>query len=86
MSINFNQPIDDSDQEFVRKFLKDDLVALDKRTALFNTETFDTADVGERIAEKTHQAVTIEVNHMGETKTMSDGTKYQVTAEGWVKL
>lgn len=57
----------------------DDLVALDGRTALFTID-------GQHITEMKQQAVTVEVNEIGEIKTMSDGTRYEVTAEGWVKL
>jgi len=39
-----------------------------------------------KIANTARQPVSVELNEQGEIKTMSDGTKYQVTPSGWKKI
>jgi len=39
-----------------------------------------------KIANAAKQPVSIELNDLGEVKTMQDGTKYEVTPNGWKRI
>jgi hypothetical protein len=59
---------------------------MDETKILFN----DVLKIDQRkmtaLANAAKQPVTIEFNEEGEVKEMSDGTKYRVTPNGWVKI
>ncbi len=85
MSMNFEKPLTDENQSFLREFIGEDLVALDEKTALFNTRNVNQRAVG-HIAKMVNQVVTVEINEPDEIKTLSDGSEYQVTPQGWKKI
>jgi len=85
MSMNFNKPLTEDNQSFLREFMGEDLVALDQSKALFDTRPINQQAV-KHIANELNQVVTVELNEPGEIKTMSDGTRYEVTPDGWKKL
>jgi len=85
MSINFNEPVNDEAVELVRKeFSK--MVTHDRKTFLFDGMTEIKQSTIKKIANAAKQPVTIEINGDGDIKTLSDGTRYQVTPQGWRKL
>ena len=83
MSIQFERPITEGQQDMVRKLLKTDLV--DDKTALFDAMTVHQQDM-KKLANETKQVVSVELNSPGDIKTMSDGTQYKATPQGWVKI
>lgn len=85
MSMNFDRPISEEHQDFIKKLMGDQVEALDDRTTLLNTAFIDQKKMS-AIANKTNQVVTVEINEPDEIKTMSDGTRYKVTPHGWVKV
>ena len=85
MSMNFDRPLTDEQQQVFREFMGDRVEAMDKSTALLNTRNFVGSEMSD-LARKLNQVVTLEMNEPGEIKTLSDGSRYQVTPEGWRKL
>ena len=85
MSMNFEKPLTDENQEFLREFIGEDIVALDEKTVLFRTRNVNQQAVS-HIADMVNQVATVEINGLGEIKTLSDGSQYQVTAHGWKKI
>ena len=85
MSMNFNKPLSEENQSFIRDFMGDDLVALDQNKALFNAGQVNQQAL-KHIANELNQVVEIEANAPSEIKTMSDGSRYQVTLQGWKRL
>jgi hypothetical protein len=85
MSISFNQPLSEEGQRLLnelfgkpkasdgRSFLYDDIVEINQK------------DMKE-LANKAQQPATVELHGEGKIKTMADGTQYQVTRRGWVKV
>lgn len=68
-----------------KEFMGDRLEAMDRKMALLNTREFVGSEMS-NMARKLNQVVTVELNELGEIKTLSDGTRYQVTPSGWKKL
>lgn len=85
MSVNFEKPLSDEQQEIVKEFFGADFAAGDDRTALINSTKFYQREMSD-MARKLNQVVTLELNEPGEIITLSDGSRYQVTPEGWRKL
>lgn len=85
MSMNFEKPLTDENQEFLREFIGEDIIALDEKTVLFKTRNVNQQAVS-HIAKMVNQVATVEINEPDEIKTLSDGSQYQVTPQGWKKL
>ena len=85
MSMNFDDPMQPETKQRIKKLFGDGLTAIDDHTALFeNTQLVRDELKAALQAEK--QPVSVEIHEDGDIKTMSDGTRYQVTKRGWVKL
>ncbi len=84
MSLNFENPLDAEQQKIVDELIGDSLVARDERTALFQHRTFAQKEMS-KLANRLEQPVVMEINDIGDEKTMLDGTKYLCTAKGWRK-
>ena len=84
--MQFQEPMNDETAEKIEKMFGPG-VPMDARTALINDidRRLDYQNMKE-IANTAKQPVTISVVHEGEIKTLSDGTQYQVTPRGWIKL
>ena len=85
MSVNFEKPLSDEQQEIVKEFFGERLETMDEQTALLNTNQLFGNEMC-NLARELNQVVTAELNQGGEIKTLSDGSRYQVTPEGWRKL
>lgn len=85
MSMNFQNPINKEDQDFLKEFFGDKLEAVDEKTALINTQSFHQSEM-KKIANRLNQPVEVELNDVDDIKTMADGTRYKVTPTGWIKL
>jgi len=85
MSIQFDKPITEEHQEFIREVMGRQVEVLDDSLMLLKSGIIDQKKMKE-IANETNQVVTVELNEPGEIKTMSDGTRYQVTSRGWRKI
>ena len=85
MSISFDEPMNDDAREMVKEMFKDEIQAMDERTALLNRIELRQKALSE-LANAAGQPVTAEVHPVGHVKTMSDGTRYEVTAGGWRRL
>ncbi len=85
MSIQFDEPLNSEQQKVMNNILYPHVITSDERQALLDTTVIQQTQMRE-LARKMHQVVVVEVDELGEIKTMSDGTKYQATKEGWVKL
>lgn len=84
MSMNFDRPIDEETKAFMKKFLGEP-VAQDDKTALYNEmKVANRRDMTE-LANKAGQVATMELNEIGDTKTMSDGAEYILRKTGWIK-
>jgi len=85
MSMNFKEDITEEHQSIIKEMFGDEMVAIDERTALFNSRLINQQKM-KKIANKIQQPVEVELNDLEDIKTMTDGTRYQVTPTGWVKL
>lgn len=85
MSINFKEDLSDSQQAMIQKLFGREVEAMDKRIVLLNTREVLRSDMSE-VARETNQVVELELNEEGDIKTLSDGSKYRVTKEGWKKI
>lgn len=86
MSINFNDDLDQERQDAIQKILGvGNIVAKDKKTILSNLREFDRRLMTE-VANAAKQPARVDLHGVGEIKTLSDGTRYEVTANGWKKL
>jgi hypothetical protein len=77
--------MNEATDSMIREIFRDDLVAMDEKTALVNRNEFQQKLMKE-IANTAEQPATLELNGEGDIKTMSDGTRYRVTPDGWRKL
>jgi len=85
MSMNFDNPLTEEQQKIRDSFLKDALVAGDAKTALLNNTVIQREQMS-KLAYELEQVVTIEINDIGDIKTMTDGTQYKLSPTGWKKL
>lgn len=85
MSIQFDKPISDEQQDFVRKMFGDRVAAMDSKTVLLGKTQFLQSEM-KKLANETRQVVTLEVNGEGDIKTLSDGSRYKVTERGWKRI
>lgn len=85
MSMNFDNPIDAEQQAFIKEMFGKDVAAMDDKTVLVNRRQFLQTEM-KAVANKTGQPVSLEINDEGEIKTLSDGSRYRVTKDGWEKL
>lgn len=84
MSMSFQNELTEDKQSFVRDILKEQVVAIDERTALLKGELLQSKM--KQVANELNEPVSVELNEVGEIKTMSDGSRYKVTKQGWLKL
>lgn len=85
MSIQFERPLTEEQQESMKEMFGDRLAASDERVALLNDRNIYASEMKE-LANKTGQRVSVELNDNDDVKEMSDGTKYVVTPAGWKKI
>lgn len=85
MSMSFVNPVS---AELAAKIAEEfgQPVATDRKTFLFNRFDAINSKLMKEIANEAKQPVTVEMNGEGEIKTMSDGTQYRVTPQGWKKI
>jgi hypothetical protein len=83
MSINFHDPLNNEALMALREMAIP--VQNDERTFLFDRLEIDQRKMKE-LVNKAGQPATVEFNGDGDIKTMSDGTKYQCTIKGWVRV
>lgn len=85
MSINFENPMNDKAREFMKELFGEPSAA-DEKTALFEKISTLTQEDMSTLARKAGQPVTFEIHGEGDIKVFSDGTKYQVTPQGWKRI
>lgn len=86
MSMNFERPVDDDETIEKIKKVFGEPAAHDRKTFLSDRMTEIKQATMNEIANSAKQVTTVEVNGEGDIKTMADGTRYQVTPQGWRKL
>ncbi len=84
MSMNFEHPITEQQQDFVRELMGDKVKALDEKVALFDSRAFRQNEM-KQIANEVNQPVTVELNDIGDRKEVG-GIVYELDAKGWRKL
>jgi hypothetical protein len=85
MSISFNDTPNPLAKEFMEKMLGGAEFTDGKSFLYGDMDEIEKGFMGE-LANKAGQPVTVELHGEGEIKSMADGTRYQVTPRGWVKL
>lgn len=85
MSMNFEKPISEEEQGFIKEMLGDQVKAIDAKTALLEGRVIQQQQM-KKIANKLNQPVYVELHGEDEIKTMSDGSQYRVTMSGWVRI
>lgn len=78
--------MNDETSEMIAEKFKGAVAALDDKTALINGLVDIKQKDMKEIANTAKQPVSVEMHGDGEIKTLSDGTRYQVTNQGWRKL
>ena len=87
MSMSFQDPLnDEAFAKIVKEFGEPVAVDGERKTLLFDNIKEINQLVMKEIANTAKQPTTVELHGEGEIKTMSDGSRYQVTSRGWVKL
>jgi hypothetical protein len=84
MSINFDDPMNEEARALVKK-LFDEPVAQDEHTVLLDSIPTMFQKQMKELANAAKQPVSAEINSVGDTKPMDDGTIYKLTSEGWKK-
>ena len=84
MSINFKDEVGEDVLEEMKRFFGEQ-TPMDRNTALIDAKLIDSREM-KKLANLANQPVSVELHGAGEIKTLSDGTKYQVTPQGWKKL
>jgi hypothetical protein len=85
MSLNFNQPVSDDVLDRLKSMFGEP-VASDRKTFLYPSMPEINSRQMTEIANAAKQPVTVALHSTGDIKTMTDGTRYEVTATGWKKL
>lgn len=85
MSINFNEPVNDKALSMIKELLGEPAAA-DKTQFLFDKLDMVAQREMSKLAKAAGQPVTVEIRGQGDIKTMSDGTQYEVTPRGWVRV
>lgn len=85
MSMNFEHPINEATASRIEELFGKP-VASDGKTLLFDQMGEIRGRDMKEVANLAKQPATIEVHGNGDIKTMADGTRYQVTPQGWRKL
>ena len=85
MSINFNAPVNEETRDLLRgAFGK--AIASDGKTFLYPKLPEISQPLMKEIANAAGQTAVVELNGIGDIKTMADGTRYKATDTGWHKL
>ena len=85
MSMNFNQPVNPEALRMIEEVFGKPVVS-DGKTLLFdNMGEIDSRDM-RNIANAAKQPAIIEIHGGSDIKVMADGTRYQVTPNGWRRL
>jgi hypothetical protein len=85
MSISFNDTPNPLAKEFMEKMLGQ-AEFTDGKSFLYEDMAVVIQRQMKELANLAEQPVTVELHGEGEIKTMADGTQYQVTRLGWVKV
>lgn len=85
MSIQFENPVNDAALEKIKELFGEP-VASDRKTLLFDKMGEIRQYEMKEVANLAKQPATVEIHCQGTIKTMSDGTRYEVTPQGWRKL
>ena len=85
MSIQFERPMNEETRKMMEEFFRQDIVSMDDRMALINSAMFEAGKL-KALANAANQPCTVELHEEGEIKTMSDGTQYRVTPQGWRRI
>lgn len=88
MSMSFQNDLSEQLQSFIRELFEDQtavkIAAIDHKNVLLQGELLQSKM--KQVANELNEPVSVELNDIGEIKTMSDGSRYQVTKTGWKKL
>ena len=85
MGMHFEKDVDDETLAKIKDMFGE-AEASDRRHFLFNKlNTLDRRAMTE-LANTAKQPVQVEINNVGDIRTMSDGTQYRVTPQGWRKI
>ena len=85
MSMQFDNPVNDAALAKIKELFGEP-VASDRKTLLFDRMRDIRQHEMKEVANLAKQPATVEIHGQGTIKTMSDGTRYEVTPQGWRKL
>ena len=85
MSMSFDNPVNADAMKKIREAFGE-AAASDEKTFLFDKMPAIDSRVMKEIANTAKQPATIGLHGEGEIVTMSDGTKYRATPQGWQKV
>lgn len=86
MSINLKDNMTDQQMEVAREMFGGCVDHIDRKTALLkNFDNIDHAKIKD-FANEVNQVVEVELNDIGDIKTMQDGSAYELCKTGWRKI
>jgi len=86
MSMQFDGPMNEKSLAKMKDLFGDTMIVSDERKALFDNLTEEKQEEFKLFPRKVDQPVTTKIHKEGNIVEMSDGTKYQVTKQGWKKI
>ena len=84
MSMNFEKPLTEDQQSFIKDAFGDQLKALDDQVGLLESKAFNQKQM-KNIANEIGQVLTVELNSIGDRKEVG-GIIYELDERGWKKL
>lgn len=86
MSISFDRPINTQQQAILNSLMEATSVAHDNKDFLYDGMSSINERRMAKLAKEVNQPVIVNLHAVGNRKTLSDGTTYEVTERGWVKV
>jgi len=86
MSIQFEKPMNEETVEAIKKAFGKKIAVMDRKNVLLENLSMISQKKMSAIAKKAKQPITLNLHDNDDIVEMSDGTKYQVTNEGWRKV
>lgn len=83
MSMSFKNALSDEQCQAMEELFN--VKAHDGKEFLLDDSVFDSKKGGD-VARMTGQIAELELNNKGDVKELSDGSKYEATEKGWVKI
>ena len=86
MSMQFDEPMNEETAKRIKEMFGEKIAVMDDRNVLLEKLAELHQQEMKIVANTAEQPVTVNIHDEGDIVTMSDGTRYRVTAQGWRKV